>query len=157
MIAAIIIALFGLILIYIEFFIPGGIMGLIGGLLLVGSVVVILISDLGSLPLIFFIAVVFAALISVIKLALWQVRKTGKKGTVFLESDQEGFTASFYDKNLIGSLGKAESDLRPSGYVSIEGQSYQAISKGSFISKGSDIQVLGGEGSRLIVKEITKE
>ncbi len=157
MIAAIIAAFFGLILIYIEFFIPGGIMGLIGGLLLAGSVVIILISDLGALPLLFFIAAVFAALIAVIKLALWQVRRTGKKGTVFLESDQAGFTASFYDKNLIGSLGKAESDLRPAGYVSIDGKSYQAISKGNFISKGSDIQVLGGEGARLIVKEKTKE
>jgi len=157
MIVPIIMALFGLILVYIEFFIPGGIMGLIGGLLLAGSVVIILISDLGALPLLLFIAFVLAALIAAIKIALWQVRKTGKNGTVFLESDQAGFTASFYDKNLIGSLGKAESDLRPSGYISVEGKSYQAVSKGSFICKGSDIQVLGGEGARLIVKEKTKE
>jgi len=147
-------ALFGLILIYIEFFIPGGIMGFIGGLLLVSSIIVVLISDYGAMPLVLFITVSLVALIITIKLALWHVRKSG---SIFLDSDQKGYTASFYDKDLIGELGTVESDLKPSGYVSVNGKSYQAVSKGNYINKGVKVQVLGGEGARLIVKEVTKE
>jgi membrane-bound ClpP family serine protease len=157
MILPIILALFGLILIYIEFFIPGGIMGLFGGLLVIASIIVVLISDLNIIPLVLFIIITFTLLIVTVKIALFQVKKTGKKGTIFLESDQKGYFASKYEKDLIGRYGIAGSDLKPSGYVIINDRSYQAVSKGKYITKGKNIQVLAGEGARLIVKEKTKE
>ena len=153
----IILALFGLILIYIEFFIPGGIMGLFGALLVISSIIIILVSDINIISLALFVIITLTFLIITIKVALWQVKKTGKRGTVFLETDQMGYFASTYDKNLIGQTGIAGSDLKPSGYVIVNDKSYQAVSKGRYINKGQNIQVIAGEGARLIVKEITKE
>ncbi|PIS00911.1 MAG: serine protease [Chlamydiae bacterium CG10_big_fil_rev_8_21_14_0_10_35_9] len=154
---AILLAVIGLLLIYFEFFLPGGIMGVAGGVLLISSIVILLLNDPGSLVLIIFIASLIIALLITIKIALWRVRSTGKKGTIFLDSDQTGYFASFYDKELVGKLGIAESDLKPSGHVKIDDTSYQAVSKGRYINKGSTIQVIGGEGSRLIVKQIEEE
>ncbi|MGD2169680.1 MAG: NfeD family protein [Chlamydiota bacterium] len=154
---AILLAVVGLLLIYFEFFLPGGIMGVAGGILLISSIVILLLNDPGSFVLVIFIASLITALLVTIKIALWRVRSTGKKGTIFLDSDQTGYFASFYDKELIGKLGIAESDLKPSGHVKVDDASYQAVSKGRYINKGSTVQVIGGEGSRLIVKQIQEE
>lgn len=157
MIVSISLACIGLLLVYLEFFLPGGIMGVGGGVLLIASIVVLLLNDPGSFALIVFIAALITALLFTIKFALSRVRSSGKKGTMYLDSDQTGYTASFYDKELIGKIGIAESDLKPSGHVKLDDTSYQAVSKGGYINKGIHVQVIGGEGARLIVKQIHEE
>ena len=50
-------------------------------------------------------------------------------------------------------MGTAESDLKPSGHVMVEGKREQAVSQGTYIKKGEKIKVVGGEGARLIVRK----
>jgi membrane-bound serine protease (ClpP class) len=90
----------------------------------------------------------------VVKFALWRVKATGKKGTIYLDSDQEGFQASLYPKELIGKIGHAATDLKPSGHIWVEDRTFQALSKTGYIDKGTPIEILGGHGSHLIVKPI---
>lgn len=58
-------------------------------------------------------------------------------------------------KELVGIEGVAETDFRPSGIFSIEGQRYSAISEGSWIKKGEKIRVSHVSGTRILVTQIS--
>ena len=157
MILALILALAGLVLVFCEFFLPGGIMGIFGALLLVASVIVLSKTGVGPFFLLIYVLVIATLLTFCIKFALKRVKRTGKKGTMFLESDQEGFTASSFNKDLIGKKGVVSSDLKPSGHITIEEDQYQALSRGGYIERGTKIEIIGGRGAYLICKRINKE
>ena len=64
-------------------------------------------------------------------------------------------TSSFYkEKTLVGKKGSAYTNLRPSGKVLIEGEIYDAYTRGNYIAEKSDIEVVSDEGTSLKVKEI---
>lgn len=56
-------------------------------------------------------------------------------------------------KDVIGELGTAHTDLRPSGKIKIEDQYFDAVSVSGFIEKGSQVKVLGYENAQLMVKK----
>jgi len=145
-------AITGLFLIFLEFFLPGVIMALGGVLLLFASLFVL---HMENPSIVFFLCYLIGLIVlvyCVIQLAVWRVRATEKRGTIYLAADQQGFFASSYSKEMVGKIGKAETDLRPSGYVLIEKQSFQAVAKAGYIDKESSVEIIGGEGSHLIVK-----
>jgi membrane-bound serine protease (ClpP class) len=53
-----------------------------------------------------------------------------------------------------GKQGVAETVLRPSGKVSIDGQLYDAFTRGDYVEKGQLVEVLSETGSSLQVKKI---
>lgn len=157
MIISIILAIAGLFLIFLEFFLPGAIMGIGGGILLIASVVVFLLNGPSVLSFAFFLIILAAALTAVIRFAMHRVKATAKKGTIYLESDQEGYQASSYRKELIGKHGIAATDLKPSGHIYLDNHYMQATARGGYIEKGQEIEIVGGEGSHLIVKLANKK
>ena len=56
----------------------------------------------------------------------------------------------------IGKSGTADSLLRPSGAVRVEGKRLYAMAQSGIIAKGSEIEVVGVHGSDLIVREKTE-
>ena len=58
---------------------------------------------------------------------------------------------------LIGATGKATTDLNPTGTVRVNGEFWQATTKGAPIKEGATIQVAGMEGMFLIVKQIEEK
>lgn len=67
---------------------------------------------------------------------------------------QKGFKSSAADLSAYaGKEGMADSVLRPSGKVDIEGHILDAVSRGDFIEKGKKIIVIKAEGSYLVVKK----
>ena len=142
------IALIGLILIYLEFFIPGAILGAVGILFLISSLVMVGMSlSLTYFGVFFFVLV--ALVIFTLKLGLNRTKKI-----ISLRGDQAGYVASSFDQTLIGKKGVVLSDLKPSGHIQIDNTPYQAISESLYIIKGTSIVVVGGRGSYLIVKEV---
>jgi membrane-bound ClpP family serine protease len=144
----------GLLLIYFEFFLPGGIMGIFGAMLMIAGVILLATTGVSPFTLFIFVALSALLLFFTIKFALIRVKKTGSKGTMFLNDDQTGYYASKYNKELVEKEGIASSDLKPSGYIKIEDNIYQAVSKTGYIEKGSPIKVIGGRGAYLICKQI---
>lgn len=143
-----------LLLIYIEFFVPGGIMGTAGALLFVLSVYYAFWNSNSGLFAAGFAVGGLVVLGLLVKIALWRIQK-GKSGkNLYLDSDQEGFQASSYAQERVGEKGKTSSDLKPSGYILVAGQRYQAVSKFGYLAKGTEIEVIGGEGAHLIVKPL---
>lgn len=146
----------GLLLIYIEFFLPGGIAATVGGFSLLVSAVLFAKDHnfvFTSSYVVFLILLVFG----VCKIGIWQFRRYRKSNTIYSEMTQEGFKAAVFDEVLLGKVGICKSDLKPSGYIEILDKQYQALSQSGYLNKQTPIIVIGGEGGHLIVKKHNTE
>jgi membrane-bound serine protease (ClpP class) len=158
----------GIILLAVEFFvIPGfGVFGVAGIVMTLGGLV------LGMLPNQAFdfelvpASQLFGALLTVILAALaavgmvfWLTPKVNEWGAfkhLTLASTQDraqGFTSSTYSEGMLGKTGTVHSRLRPSGKVEIDGEIYDAYSRGEFLEQGESIEVISTEGTSLRVKK----
>jgi len=153
MLVAIGLGIIGLILIYFEFFVPGGILGTLGGLFLVAGLLLSIWEQTALIWILVYAVGLILMLVLTIRLALWKIKKTRDKSNFYLAKDQEGYVASSFDKELIGKMGETLTALRPSGHIKVEEKPYQAVSESGFIKKGSKIKIVSGEGARFIVKE----
>jgi len=143
--------LLGLLFVYWEFFLPGAILGIAGTIIIIASLVLAVAYGQSLAEILVFFAIAIVGVVAVIRIALYRVRYAKKGTSVYLSMDQTGFQASSYDVEAIGKVGVALTDLRPGGAVLVDGKKSQAISKEGYISKGSAILVLSGEGDTLTV------
>jgi len=150
--SAFIVLFVGLALIFCEFYLPGGVMAIVGTLLVGTSIAVWIWDGATTTELVVFLIVVAISLIFTIRFALHSVRKTKRSGSIYLESDQEGFRSSKYEEDVMGKEGVAKSQLRPGGFVTIDGKKYAAISVVGYIEKGAKVTVVGIEGETVLVK-----
>lgn len=139
------VAVIALLIIYLEFYLPGGIMATIGALMALGAIAAsIYLNPSIGIPLAIFelIAVIFT-----ISLAYKHVNKKLK-----LSMTQEGYLGCYFDETLIGKYALVVKDLRPSGFIEVEGTTYQALSEGEYIKKNTLVKIIGGHGAHLIVR-----
>lgn len=144
----------GLLLIFIEFYLPGAIMGIAGGILVATSIFMFAAQENATWAVILYLVAVVVLLVYLVKFAMWKIRTTKPEYSIYSDQSQTGFVASHYDKNAIGKEGVVLSDLKPGGYILIDGEQHQAISEGMYITKGSLVEVIGGQEESLIVKLI---
>jgi membrane-bound serine protease (ClpP class) len=159
----------GLVLLGLELFvIPGfGIAGVLGIVLIMSGLVLSMIdnvifdfdnvkADETSNALITVTSGLFLSFGLIVYLSM----KIGTKGifkkmalTKTMET-KEGFIAvSMSEVQLVGSIGEAATVLRPSGKVSINGVSYDAISVQGFIEKGTKVKVVKYETGQIYVQD----
>ena len=143
----------GLLLIFLEFYLPGGVMGTLGALTILASVILFVMQTDSPLLIFLYIAATVVLLALVIRLALWRIRAASPESSIYSPYDQEGYYASSYDKEAVGKEGVVDTDLRPGGHVVVEGKRQLAISRSGYLSKGEKIVVIGGEGESLAVKK----
>lgn len=151
MIAYILLAL-GLLLILIEFYVPGAIMGIAGGILIAVSIYEFTVLAQSTWTVVLYIVGVAVSIGLVIKFAIWSITTAKPERSIFSNKNQEGFVASRFDRSLIGKKGRVLSDLKPGGYIIVEGKQHQAISQTGYVTKGSEVLVIGGQEESLIVK-----
>ncbi|KAF3362007.1 Uncharacterized protein PHSC3_001318 [Chlamydiales bacterium STE3] len=147
----------GLVLVLLEFYLPGAVMGTAGALLILASLFLAVVQFQTSFSIILFFLLAAVAVIAVIKYALWKIPRSN---TIYSEADQQGYVASTYDVSAIGKKGIVFSDLKPGGYILIDGKQEQAISESGYLSQGEEVVIVRGEGDSLIVmkaKEISKD
>ena len=155
--------LLGLLLLLVEIFvIPGfGIAGISGLVLIVGGLTLSLLgnqdfdfqqvsaadSGRAALTVLLGLGIGFA-------LILWLSHKIGSKGPLrrmALNTDLGEAISSPTHPELIGKEGIAQTVLRPSGKVWIEGKVYDGISESGFVEKGEPIVVVKSENAQLYV------
>ncbi|NRA90042.1 MAG: serine protease [Simkaniaceae bacterium] len=146
MIVAVGVGILGLVLIYLEFFVPGGILAVLGGLAMIISVFLFVWESGSYISSLIFVIASIALLIFTIRFALWKIKQ---KPALYASDDQSGFVASSFDHELVGKTGEALTNLKPSGHVLVEGKRHQAVSESSYIKKGESVIIVGGEGARL--------
>lgn len=148
----------GLILLTIEGLIPGfGVPGITGIICVIVSIALITSNLYEALLLVIATIAIFAAIIVVLyKLGY------GSKYLRFLILDaeqkkEEGYTSSKKELSYIGKTGIADTPLRPSGVVIIDGRRIDAQSQGEFIIKGTKVIVTDVDGMKIIVKKCEEE
>jgi len=150
----------GLTLIFIEFYVPGAIIGTMGGLLVLASLIVFIIQTDSPLAALAYTLGIAVASWYLVKFAMWRIRNTRPENSIYSDSSQVGYQASSYDHSAVGKVAVVFSDLKPGGYILVDGKQLQAISQTGYITKGSEVMIVGGQEESLIViphKKLKKE
>ena len=162
----------GVVLLALEIFvIPGfGIFGISGLILTVGSMILVMVNNdifdfsfVADKDLFLAITTTLTEIVGgIMLLFVGGVRLTQTKifKKIALErvmDSKEGYTSSFIKKDLIGKTGTTYTVLRPSGKIMIEGEFYDAYTRGNYIKKDEKIIVIADEGTTLKVHLYTEE
>ncbi len=160
----------GVILIAVEIFVlPGfGVAGISGIILTVGSLFLIMINndafDFEFVPMNDILYALAAAtggtlggmiLLLVGGSKLLETRFFKHIALTDTQNRSQGYVATQILEPLIGKKGIAETVLRPSGKVLIEGKLYDAYTRGDYIEKGQSVEVISDEGASLKVKIVS--
>jgi membrane-bound ClpP family serine protease len=129
------------------------VVGTIGSLFLLSSLILFATESEALWQVGLFVVVTFVSLGLLIKFALLRLQQGDPEESMYHSDDQEGYVASSYNKEFIGKDALALSQLGPSGYIDVEGQRIQAVSKSGFIQKGQEVTIIAGEGAHYIVIE----
>ncbi|MCX8056715.1 MAG: ATP-dependent Clp protease proteolytic subunit [Ignavibacteria bacterium] len=162
----ILIFIIGLALLLIEiFYVPGfGLIGILGIILMIGSIFFGLIGDFPviseneiSNALIQLAAALVASIIFLF--IIWKFLPSvpiwGRLILSTSENQTEGFISNPDFSHLLGKRGKALTQLRPAGIALIDNKRYDVMTEGEFISKDEEIEVIEVVGSKIIVKKIS--
>ena len=144
----------GIGLIALEFFIPGGIAGILGAVAIVGSIIMA-----GGNPVTMGISVLIALAIATVGMVI-MIKFFGKKlhllnKVVLMDvtDTESGYVSNVNRLELIGRVAITSTVLRPSGAAELDGERIDVVSEGSYIDKGKSVIIVKVEGSRVVVRE----
>ncbi|WP_223591317.1 NfeD family protein [Neobacillus bataviensis] len=145
----------GILLIFLEFFLPGAISGTLGVAALILSLFLA-----GENALQMGVSILIAIFISILVFFL-MIKIFGKKLVLFnrmvlSESarKEDGYVSNINRTDLIGKEGIALTILRPAGTVIIQNERIDVVSEGGFIEQNATVKVIKVEGARIVVREI---
>lgn len=147
----------GIALICAELFVPGGILGTIGVIMVIWALSLMTSTFLG---LMIAILVSFSIVGIILYIMIKLMPKDKIKNTLILSSSlkkEEGFISSKDLKSYVGKIGFAESTLRPAGKANIGGKVMDVISEDKLIEKGAAIRVTYVDGTKILVREMEGE
>lgn len=153
---AILLLIIGLTLIFLELFIPSaGVLGFLAIVSLVASVVWAYMKGGMAVGTMFLAAEVILVPIAIgIAFRIWPYTPMGKR--ILLGAPDLGDPDEIEASSLTGLVGKrgiSTSVLLPSGVVEIEGETYDVLATGGAIDRGTAIEVIEVEGTRVFVVE----
>lgn len=148
-----ILAVVGILAVLAELVLPGGILGVLGALCLIGAVIATYVeygATAGTIALVLFVVIGFVVL------ALWMKffhRLPFTRQLVL--RDEAGIDPSRETRpSLVGQIGIALTDLYPSGKARIGDDKIDVLSEGALITRGTPIEVVETRGPSIIVREI---
>ncbi len=145
----------GIILILAEFLLPGGVLGVLGAILVLGSAGV----GIYEYPELSLFIVIGQLLLGtfIILLGLVLISKTGAgRGLTHSDtfSEEEGYVNLPTNAGLVGARGTVLTALRPAGTIVVGDDRIDAVSNGAFIDKGTEVQVIEVHGNRVVVEPV---
>lgn len=152
MTAIIILFLAGILLLALEVFVPGAVMGILGALLILSGVVVAwVVHGAGGGLIALAVALVLLALTLYLEFVVLPKTRLAKtfSMTATVAGTSQGPVASLGE--VLNQAGEAVTALSPSGYVLVKGRRYEAFSQSGFLPKGAPIKVTGLDNFRLLV------
>jgi membrane-bound serine protease (ClpP class) len=145
----------GIVLLLAEFFVPGGVLGILGGLCVVASGIwaSYVYPDQAFGIIVGELIGVLAAILTGVLL----ITKTGLGRGLILDdsfTQEQGYVSDATDDALLGTSGEVYSPLRPAGSVIIDGRRVSAVANGSYIDKGERVRVIEVRGNRVVVEPV---
>ncbi len=154
MTAIIILFLAGILLLAIEVFVPGMIVGIIGGLsILAGVVTAFNLYGSGGGMIALLCGGVLLGVTLYIEFVVLPKTKLAK--ALSMQATVEGTSqAAVADLSaVLDQQGETITPLSPSGYISLQGRRYEAFSQSGYLAKGVTVRVTGLDNFRLIVTQ----
>jgi len=149
--AVILLFVIGILLLGVEVFVPGGILGVLGGIAMIcGCIVAFKVFGVdGGL-------IVSGGAVAILAGALYfefvLLPKTTLGRTLIVRAPSLPTPAeSEKDAGLVGKVAVAEVTLAPTGYVRVGGTRHEAVSQSGLIQKGANVRIVAHDGFRLIV------
>ncbi|WP_407926105.1 NfeD family protein [Calidifontibacillus erzurumensis] len=155
---SIILVVIGFILLVLEFFVPGGILGLIGVLAIIGSLL-LAANDISHMIFSILIALVVTIVASVILFKRFGYEKGIFRRIILFDStsSDKGYVATTTRSELVGQEGISETPLRPSGVAIFNGERIDVVTEGGFINANKKVKIIKVEGPKIVVREIKNE
>ncbi len=145
----------GVILIFLEIFVPGGILGTIGVILLATGIFLVADSTAQGIAYVSSM-LIFLGILLALSFRFPQTRRFWERFSLTTtQTKSEGYVAP--NQNLecfLGCEGVALSQLRPAGTADFNGNRIDVVTEGGFISREARIKVIEVEGTRVVVREI---
>ncbi|WP_078379649.1 NfeD family protein [Sutcliffiella halmapala] len=148
----------GVILIVLEIFVPGGILGVLG----LGAVIVSFFlagDDIAKTG----IALLIAMLVTIVAMVLL-FTVFGKRIRMFdriilrdSTNTEQGYVSNVSRIELVGQVGVTLTALRPSGTAVINEERIDVVTEGMFIESNKKVTIVKAEGSRIVVREVHSE
>ena len=152
MTAIVILFLAGILLLALEVFVPGAVMGILGGILVIAGIAVafgVYGSTGGFIALAAGIGLLVVTLyLEFVVLPRSRLAKSLSM-TATVAGTSQGPVARL--EEVIDRTGETATPLAPSGYVQVDGRRYEAFSQSGYLAKGVAVRVTGLDNFRLLV------
>lgn len=144
----------GLVLLFFEVFVPGGVLGVLGGLfMLAGCGVAFADYGTGGGSIATVLAVALIGFTLYFELFLLPKTALGRK--LFLDQaiSAQSQPPPARAEEILGRDGETLTTLAPSGYVLVAGKKYEAASQSGLLPRGTAVKVTGLDNFRLLVSK----
>ncbi|WP_096153344.1 MULTISPECIES: NfeD family protein [Bacillus] len=147
--------LIGIILVVLEIFVPGGILGIIG----LGAIITsffLATDDVAQMgiSLLFAMTVTVVAMVIIFKVFGKRIRVFDRLVLRDSTNTERGYISNVSRIELVGQEGVTLTTLRPSGTAIFNEERVDVVTEGSYIEANKQVRVVKAEGSRVIVREI---
>jgi len=144
----------GIVLLVLEVVVPGGVLGVIGGLsMLAGCAVAFNTFGLTGGGLATLIALLALGAALYVEFALLPRTRVGRR--LFLHKSIDGKSQPPpADAAVVGRMAEVATTLAPTGYVLLDGHRYEARSQSGLIDKGATVRIVGVDSFHLIVSQL---
>ncbi|WP_246569839.1 NfeD family protein [Lentibacillus saliphilus] len=152
---AVILLILGIALIIAEFFVPGGIVGLLGVGAILGSLFLAGF-DIGHMATSIGIAFIISVVASVILFKTMGLNKGLFRHIVLQDrtTTELGYVSSVSRLDLIGMEGITQTPLRPAGTALFDDERLDVVSEGGFIESHKRVKIVKTEGVRIVVRAL---
>ena len=151
--AIVVLIIVGFLLLAAEVFVPGLVLGLLGGLCLSGAVVIAFAyydAITGSLVFVGVCALTVGGFLG--WMAAFPHTAIGRK-IMLQKSHRQGIGGKVPPAELLGAQGRSLTPLRPAGTASIGGRKVDVVAESHFIASDEPIVVVREEGMRVVVRK----
>lgn len=158
----------GVVLVGVEVFvIPGfGLFGILGGIGIMAGLYLSLLGGLPSSTDFQHAGLVLSTTVVLIAVSVWVIIRTlpgnsrlAKSGILLLSrmKRETGYESAETRTDLVGVVGRAITDLRPSGTALFGDERIDVVSESEWITEGTPVRVMSAEGYRHVVRSVTEE
>ena len=154
MTAIVLLLAIGIVLLLLEVIVPGGVLGVLGVLAMLGGCVLAFF-DLGARGGWIATTAAIGALGLSLFIEFKVLPRTRWGRRLFLERSIDGASQEKpAEEAIVGKTGEAVTMMAPSGYVAIDGRRYEGMSQSGLIAKGAAVRVVAVDNFHLIVAQL---
>ena len=153
MVTIIVLSIVGILAVIAELVLPGGILGIIGMLCLLGAVGMTF-AEFGMTAGTIAVAALFAFGLATLNIWMKYFHKLPLTRSLILNDETGRDKKRDSLQNMMGQIGTTVTDITPSGHAIIDGKKIDVMTEGPSIPKGSQVEITATRGPSIIVRKL---